>query len=608
MIANYYPCLINYSVYYMKRTSIYYFSLAAILAGSFASCQDDDRGFTEEEIRESAVLREFAKNFVTRYGEPDPNHTWGTDKPLKPIFEAGTRATDQNVNVNTNQWCERDPNNKTYKTGSNVLIDKFEIPGWPNFDGLYYTTGGKYNESDMFTHKDDKPIGDVTDYEIQFVSTWFRTHKNPTSIKLHLTDFFVQNVSQDYDQLQYLGAITGNGSVVGNQNDLGTLTEPGSNGIDVKHVNDVLQEGSNSYRTDYGYDLAPVIKKKSLTSNEELNYSSDYMHFGNIYTSEVQNGQSDLDNNWTHVNNFNAGNSNVSPEEHVGKTNNREIKFITSSGTENFACRPSAGTQGNWITNWVLVRLDWIEEGVHRYGYYLGFDYSTETNDTKVSPDGFYSNWIIKITPAYFAEGDYSKRVMCEDLGGSFDFDFNDVVFDIAYDGNKNENIITIQASGGTLPIIVGTNDETFEAHKMLGQDSYSNPINVIEGSSYNHEVAIYRVPAVYTSEATRNDYKMPIWVKQGDTWNNVNKDLPEKQNYEWDANGKKYSINSDMIPRKFVTEVSVQWAKELQGIDVAYDQFHLWVTNAKDNANWYTHIGDSSKIFNYVAKETTAN
>lgn len=53
--------------------------------------------------------------------------------------------------------------------------------------------------------------------------------------------------------------------------------------------------------------------------------------------------------------------------------------------------------------------------------------------------DGYYSNWIIKISPATLAPDPTPDpvppykvtRVMCEDLGNSHDFDFNDVVFDV---------------------------------------------------------------------------------------------------------------------------------------------------------------------------------
>lgn len=588
-----------------------------------SSCRDYDV-VTEQELNEMTVnklkVEEFNNAFVEKFGEPDPNHTWGTNKELKPIFEAGTRATDGNVNVNRNQWCDI---NRTTGSGQDLvveykddaLINKFEIPGWPNVDGYFYTSNGAgalqhiYNLTEVVANR-PQPVGDVTDYEIQYVSTWFRTHRNPEKTPLHLTDFFIQNVSCDNDQLQYTGFVDGYVNSL--------PIAPGPNGANAVHANDVLQPGTqNTKRTDYGYTPVPNVEKLNspYNSNEELNYRLDYLHFGDAKANKPE-GHIELDNHWTHVNNFNRGNSNYNPEE-SNDTEFREIKFITSSGTEDFACRPSMDVNGDWINDWVLVRLDWKEtmaDGkVHdRYGYYLGFDFSCQSGQTKISPDGFYSNWIIKITPAYFAPGDHAARVMCEDLGGSFDFDFNDVVFDIAYDANTNENIIALQAAGGTLPIYVGLKDE-YEAHGMLGHD-VKTPTNVVEDGA-KHEIAIYRIPAVTGSGSTHNYYNVPIWVKQDGVTYNINEtNIPEKNDYEWDDTNKEYNQTADKTPRKFVTEVGVKWPQEMKGIDVAYDRFHDWVASETFSyeANgktlyWYNSIGKKEFIYDYNNKKVVS-
>ena len=94
---------------------------------------------------------------------------------------------------------------------------------------------------------------------------------------------------------------------------------------------------------------------------------------------------------------------------------------------------------------------------------------------------------------------------MCEDLGSTFDFDFNDLVFDVQYtreekkvDGNwvpksdgKWDATITLQAVGGTLPIYIENfNGTVHNAHELMGgtlsESGIYSPVNV--GTSATHD------------------------------------------------------------------------------------------------------------------------
>lgn len=115
--------------------------------------------------------------------------------------------------------------------------------------------------------------------------------------------------------------------------------------------------------------------------------------------------------------------------------------------------------------------------------YYVGFDffadgfYKSNTNNYYIERvdkrDYIYDDWIIMLIPAekrgkevVYAE----KRVMCEDLSDNYDFDFNDLVYDVAIvsvdDTLKTK--ITVQA--------VGTREEIsicgIEAHKLFNNSS----------------------------------------------------------------------------------------------------------------------------------------
>ncbi len=507
------------------------------------------------------------------------------DEPFQRMNWGGitTRAGGNggDVDVKRNEWVKHEDWVMSKPYDESALAHDIQIPGWPNFDGYYY---GNYGGSTLqHTWKEGEvpnggqPCGDVTEFEIQYVSAWFRTHTKAQmaeyEVKLHLSDFFIQNVSCDNDQKTYGSLPDNNGST-------------GFNGDNVFTGDDNNQAGT-------------IWRKEN--SHEKVNFSLDQLGF------QAMNGE------WTHVNNFNNQNSNFNPEE--ATTNpNREIKYITSSGTEDFRCHPSFSTdpETNWIKNYVLVRLEWKEkvtnsaspyynQYVDRVGYYLAFDFKAYKAETKVDPDGYYSNWIVKITPGHFAAEGKAKRIMCEDLGGSFDFDFNDIVVDVAVD-NSGIPVISVQAAGGTMPVYVEPvmetatkEDSRYELHKLLGAAS-SQPMNVLGDYSHQHAPAIFRGTR---SISKPEDIKIIVYGKDQDgkdkkydiNGNRANLTGGDTNNDNYpDGYGSpntKDEADNDYAPRAFACPTSVKWMKELQFIDKSYPGFKNWVKD--ENYVYYT-------------------
>lgn len=73
--------------------------------------------------------------------------------------------------------------------------------------------------------------------------------------------------------------------------------------------------------------------------------------------------------------------------------------------------------------------------------------------------------------------------IACEDLGGTDDYDFNDIVFGVEHIAGEREVYVTALAAGGTLPTylyykdhqIVGGVKETYDKNKF-GQYTYYSP------------------------------------------------------------------------------------------------------------------------------------
>ena len=626
------------------KTKLFAVGVTALAAMNFTSCQDYTE-FTEAEIKFAEFNKKYDEAFIEKFGEIDPNQTWGVMDALEPInlgHARQTRAEVAKINTNRNQWVERweDDGQHTnskgetvnhkkgeYKDNDYVLAHDIKVPGWPNDDNHYYASTGPgalqkvLAESEL--QNSHQPVGDITEYEIQYVSAWFRTNKidDPTQYRenLHLSDFFIQNVSIDSDQFEYEAISSADGT--------------GTNGENIKYAKDAIK-----YAQDHGKTSNVTITSTNEGSNENLNYKFDQLCCG-----AIERNKTDLNGDgWVHINNFNNNNSNYNPEE--SQTNpDRTIMYVTSSGTEDFACRASQGTKKTWCDNWVLVRLTWSEKmadgEVHqREGYYLAFDYEAETNETDIKGDHYFSNWILKITPGHFnPESDKVRRVFCEDLGGTFDFDFNDVVFDIAFDGE--EAIVSVQTAGGTMPIWIGknpgdgTSNPEYEVHNLLGNvNGNMMPINVQDHAT-PHTVAIFRT-GIYKGEGCvidENTHKpklsvanIPVYVQNTRNANgtifamlggayqrcNISSDNSEDPTYNANnpfgtpqkpiAEGTEYT----RAPRAFATKADVKWMKELEFISESYVNFPEWVkdVNFQDNRvnckEWYDFSEHNEKIY----------
>lgn len=578
--------------------SLLTFGLSAVTALTITSCQDFDF-MDEAEIKHDLTMNEYTSNFEARYGKIDPNHNWGFESlPIVSLNGAFTRAGSSgagSVYVNTNQWAE---------AGQDEYIENIVvIPGYPNFDNYYYANNGQENKGYIGTNRPNdggntRPCGDVTDYEVQYVSEFFRSH-NKEQLKqyeqtLHLTDFFIQNVSAENDRESYPNGalkneILNDGCNFGMEH-LVFKTMESHDEIDGTwtHMNNYNRNATN-IMTD-----VPVYysEQDKAQSQEYVNNRPEWMSDEEFATHQaIANGTKTIKAPASIDTNYKTATAPYSNDA----TPKRQIKYVTSSGTEDFGYQSTWSTAKPFKKEWVLVKLTWMEKGQDgverpREGYYLAFDYEAEKEDANVpsgkktyGPDGYYSNWIVKITPAYGQETPDSprRRIMCEDLGNTLDFDFNDVVYDVYYEtnGSKTEAVITLQAAGGTLPIFVGVDPSktNYEAHALFNQAS-STPVNV---GGTNGTIAIYRVEV--SSGQSNPDY-LPVYVQT--SANSASNTITLKPST---GNG------TAIAPQKFSVPVGVRWMKERMQIESSYKHFDSWVNDKNFSANEQPWFGNAN-------------
>ena len=175
--------------------------------------------------------------------------------------------------------------------------------------------------------------------------------------------------------------------------------------------------------------------------------------------------------------------------------------------------------------------------------------------------------------------------VACEDLGGSFDWDFNDVVYGIEHVSGQTTARIKLLAAGGTLPVHItyDNNDIDFNAptggtctdlHQAFGVEQ-DVPVNV----------GIYQTEAVYSHPFTvdanafsvsTDAQKFKIHVSYKDGTEGADIGVPS---------------HSGMEPQAFlVADPNWQWTNEFQPITSKYPDFSEWVKNL-ENKEWCSSV-----------------
>lgn len=367
----------------------------------------------------------------------------------------------------------------------------------------------------------------LTDAQKEVVRKWFQTHKNPQGLDVNWSDFFVEQV--------YKG---------------GTNTE----GSQSPEAYEILKDG------------VPQTGSKVTGSNQ-----MDWLACGSDATPSSE-----------HINNFNNGNGDIM---YMYDYNTTCFGFHDSYGDNHFE-------NTYYYDSYVLIPGDIINPIVAGM-YFVGFDYKTakyDNGEIRVNPDGYYSDWIVRVVPGLNAPG-AGKRVMVEDIIDSnlasvqtSDWDFNDAVFDVRFetswvngtpennyqDGhNQKYAVITLHAAGGTKYLTIGgEGDKGVEVHKALGVET-GTMVNT--GNGATRPVAIFRIPV---ADNVNNANQIPVYV--GDQV------LEAKQG---------------QATQKLCVPTDVKWMKERVQFINTYEKFKDYV-NSNTPDNWYESVKNLGNLY----------
>lgn len=374
-------------------------------------------------------------------------------------------------------------------------------------DGKLIGTRGANTNSNEWANYLTVPTR-LTDAQKDVVRKWFQNHKNPQGLNVNWSDFFVEQV--------YKG---------------GTKTE-----------------GSQSSETYYTLKDG-VQTQTTVTGSNQM----DWLACGSDATPSSE-----------HINNFNNGNGDIM---YMYDYNTTCFGFHDSYGDNHFE-------NTYYYDSYVLIPGDIIDPIVAGM-YFVGFDYKTakyDNGEIRVNPDGYYSDWIIRVVPGLSAPN-AAKRVMVEDIIDSnlkvvktSDWDFNDAVFDVRFEGWGNDRcaVITLHAAGGTKYLTIGGQGTNgVEVHKALGVET-GTMVNT--GMGTTRPVAIFRIPV---ADNVNNANDIPVYVGS--------QVLEAKQG---------------AATQKFCVPTDTRWMQERQQLKKTYNQFGGYVKNGTPE-EWYNKIDD---------------
>lgn len=189
--------------------------------------------------------------------------------------------------------------------------------------------------------------------------------------------------------------------------------------------------------------------------------------------------------------------------------------------------------------------------------------------DTPVVPDPEYITWM-------FA---------CEDLGGTFDYDFNDIVWEVRHDKTNAKVDVRIVAAGGTLPFTLMYNSEAV----MTKEQAF--------GTGCNSSVMIHPTPTEWMTVATSvdadwsvtthsSDFSVLVLQKAGE--NGASSTVISVYSKD-DEN----ASNNTRTPQVLILPQGWQWPDEGQSIGAKYPSFKTWVQNSSAPFDW-SNVGQN--------------
>lgn len=266
-----------------------------------------------------------------------------------------------------------------------------------------------------------------------------------------------------------------------------------------------------------------------------------------------------------------------------------------------------------------------------------GFDSDFDLNDMV-----FYIDGLLETPPPSIIEDDpdpdpepepYQWIIAAEDLGGSYDWDFNDVVAGVSIqamkEGEKEFSKVTVTplASGGTLPVYfmysgeivdpktgdpIANSDGDYviggEFHSLFGRD-FGSFINASKGKHIKAEPIIFYTPAGHSLASSGHvhyngtnmggfwvlaaEMNSPLDLKSANNYGLISIAPGTTTGFNKITNSRPIASEDLTAPQIICVEAEWAWPLEETNIKLAYSEFETWVENAGHNTWINTKNGE---------------
>ncbi len=565
----------------------------ALAAGSLASCSVEDNDTVADNVKEN-----YTREFIKQFGTINPNQDWSVVEQ-KSITVNLPKAS--HVQVFEKQGDEfRLAADYEGVTKQTITFDGMEGDNTPFL--VYIDSDAAYAVENGGT----LTVGSATSgpkraTKIPSDCKWI-TRGNKTIITLSSTESVMKILAENNgkDNSGYLDKIpAGNRGLVQNTDPISfyPLYWNSKN----KHVAGIYYNDETTNQLVH----IPVYADKADTYKDDAD-KEDLCFYTTNNTLKDYPAETDAEDCWKFTHTYNYAlitrKWNVSYEEN--------FKFYsrpyTITPTKSLAAGIYVEVNGhkyysdpnlNDGKNFFAIRPVTEGNGSDKTYTYLCFD-DPDDNDYTAEGDHDFNDLVLytprQMTPVTRNETEWT--IACEDLGGTFDYDFNDLVFRVTHVAGNDYARIYPVAAGGTLPAYLYYNDKPIseEWHSHFGHSGYESNVMINTGKgSEEHGVKTILVKDLPTDWSitafSKTDGGLNIKVKRADnTWTTVTG--PEK----------------GAAPQMLILPYDWQWPTELTRITTAYPDFGTWGENYQ-SSSWVNNKVSDYIITGFGEKEITS-
>lgn len=594
-------------------------------------CQDEDFGFSKDEISYQKNLKEFAQNFEQAIGgKISPDQDWNMAVQITANYDL-TDLPEGKYNI---RIFSENPINENAMLLANYDVNSAE-PGSIKFDAIK-------GRSQVYVYilSENKQVVDsrslkLTSNEVELLTSKELQSRAATrasgipqvgaaidgNTKIYLNDDYIYPISNlDFGTVSGLTYGEVKGMFVG---DDAVFKEEGKNGLKYP---DLIRDVTFTMKQTGEFKMNLVWAITSNTDAFGYYYKDDagnyrlFRVFDNIQ-NEFRVGStapaSGGDGSFGSVTDDAVITSTIYKLAYV--KDNGQVTYQFPAGTTiGFFIIPGGGSGNTYYQDYNVLysqkKLNWkvsdAAGGAHNlqstwsayYKYndklYLGFEDWKEVRDNDYNDIVFYIDAPVQenedasldVTPETLTESLITDKhaaiwsIAFEDLGNTLDFDFNDVVLQFKHVSGENNVDVILAAAGGTLPATLQKNSTQIgqEVHAAFGVGT-SVPVNV-SATGGQSKPAIENFASVRVDESfsitNLSDFSLHVVYSSGNGDEETAAYLPFGEAYTSGTNATR-APQCLIIPGRWV------WPNENKQVYEAYKGFKAWATGWTKDTSW---------------------